>query len=96
MSSIVDVYLHGSVHLTNPGSEELFIGILARGFHTAVVAPEGPGGFLGFQMVRSVRSLGSFLRGSEFPGSGVSYSSIKTHTGMSECQALWSTVTDNK
>ena len=45
MSSIVDVYLHGSVHLTNPGSEELFIGILARGLHTAVVAPEGPGGF---------------------------------------------------
>ena len=45
MSSIVDVYLHGSVHLTNPGSEELFIGILAREPHTAVAAPEGPGGF---------------------------------------------------
>ena len=26
MSTILDVYLHGSVHLTNPGSEELFTG----------------------------------------------------------------------
>ena len=46
MSTILDVYLHGSVHLTNPNSEELFIGILARESHTAVAAPEGPGGYL--------------------------------------------------
>ena len=42
MSSIVDVYLHGSVHLTNPGSEELFIGILAREPHTAEWPQKGP------------------------------------------------------
>ena len=42
MSSIADVYLHGSAHLTNPGSEELFIGILAREPHTAEWPQRGP------------------------------------------------------
>ena len=62
MSTILDVYLHGSAHLTNPGSEELFIGILARGFHTAVAAPEGPGGFPGPRnaVERKTRSTFSF------------------------------------
>ena len=31
MSSIVDVYLHGSVHLTNPGLEELLADTLSQG-----------------------------------------------------------------
>ena len=38
MSTIVDVYLHGSVHLTNPGSEELFLGILTG----SLPQPVGP------------------------------------------------------
>ena len=38
MSTILGVYLHGSVHLTNPGPEELFLGILTD----SLPQPVGP------------------------------------------------------
>ena len=42
MSSIVDVYLHGSVHLTNPGLEELLADTLSQGTSRSLLGPRGP------------------------------------------------------
>ena len=42
MSSIVDVYLHGSVHLTNPGLEELLADTLSQGMSRSLLGPRGP------------------------------------------------------
>ena len=42
MSSIVDVFLHGLVHLTNPGLEELLADTLSQGTLHSRVAPRGP------------------------------------------------------
>ena len=45
MSSIVDVYLHGSVHLTNPGLEELLADTLSQGMSRSLLGPRGPADF---------------------------------------------------
>ena len=42
MSTIVDVYLHGSVHLTNPGLEELLADTLSQGVSRSLLGPRGP------------------------------------------------------
>ena len=42
MSSIVDVYLHGSVHLTNPGLEELLADTRGQGTSRSLLGPRGP------------------------------------------------------
>ena len=44
MSTILDVYLHGSVHLTNPGLEELLADTLSQGVSRSLLGPKGPGG----------------------------------------------------
>ena len=45
MSTIVDVYLHGSVHLTNPGLEELLADTLSQGMSRSLLGPRGPADF---------------------------------------------------
>ena len=47
MSTIVDVYMHGSVHLTNPGLEELLADTLSQGTSRSLLGPRGPADFLG-------------------------------------------------
>ena len=47
MSTIVDAYLHGSLHLTNPGSEELFLGILTGSLPQPVGPTRGPADLFG-------------------------------------------------
>ena len=42
MSSIVDVYLHGPVHLTNPGLEDLLADTLSQGMSRSLLGPRGP------------------------------------------------------
>ena len=46
MSGIVDVYLHGSVHLTNPGLEELLADTLSQGMSRSLLGPGGPADYL--------------------------------------------------
>ena len=38
----MDVYLHGSVHLTNPGLEELLADTLSQGMSRSLLGPRGP------------------------------------------------------
>ena len=45
MSTIVDVYLHGSVHMTNPGLEELLADTLSQGVSRSLLGPRGPADF---------------------------------------------------
>ena len=52
MSTIVDIYLHGSVHLTNPGSEELFLGILTGSLPQPVGPTRGPADPPRFRMLQ--------------------------------------------
>ena len=42
MSTMLDVYLHGSVHLTNPGLEELLADTLSQGMSRSLLGPRGP------------------------------------------------------
>ena len=42
MSTILDVYLHGSLHLTKPGLEELLADTLSQGVSRNLLGPGGP------------------------------------------------------
>ena len=46
MSTILDVYLHGPVHLTNPGLEELLADTLSQGMSRSLLGPRGPADYI--------------------------------------------------
>ena len=47
MSTIMDVYLYGPVHLANPGLEELLADTLSQGVSRSLLGPRGPADFVG-------------------------------------------------